>query len=365
MSERNTYKCLCALVIVAAIVPIGCQSTSKKLASVKDVAMPWEGKKEPRKGSPDRVVGTWTEAVRHNTEVGGERGFGGRLFFYDRQGTDPIRVEGQLVVYAFVEDGRISTDHRPTRRYVFPPQQFVKHESESEVGVSYSVWLPWDKVGGEEADVSLIARFEPLQGGGLVVGDQTRHRLPGHPKSAVAQVPSNNIPGGKVQPAHATTSDSGGVVSAAANIPATETGIDATTIPLPRGFERHLSPSRRIEVRIPQVTRPQAPTPPPTSRATSPTRTSASANGTYPATGSYAMPATMQTETLATPGVAQQSIVPDNQMQLAQPVDAATKVTLLTPGESVRQRFQGQSFGFQPPSHLVPAKPASPSEVAR
>jgi hypothetical protein len=362
MSQLNTYRCLCALAIAIAIQATGCQSTAgKKLASVKDVTLPWEGEKEPRKGAPDRIVGTWTEAVRHNAEIGGERGFGGRLFFYDRQGTDPIRVEGQLVVYAFVEDGRISTDHRPTRRYVFPPQQFVKHESMSEIGVSYSVWLPWDKVGGEEAEVSLIARFEPLQGGGLVVGDQTRHRLPGRPRVEVAQKPAKAS--GQVEMALATSGGTGAVIPAGLTTTATEPEVTATTIPLPPGFERHLSAPRPAAPRTAPV---KIPAPATTAPATSvaPAATSGG-NAGVPATGNFAMPATMQTDTLLPPSTTQQSIVPQNQMQLPQGGPMGTQVTYLTPGESVRRQYQPPSLGFEPPSHLVPTKPASPSQVVR
>jgi hypothetical protein len=41
------------------------------------------------------------------------------------------------------------------------------------------VWLPWDGADGPSTEVSLVARFEPLEGGGLVVSEQARQRLPG------------------------------------------------------------------------------------------------------------------------------------------------------------------------------------------
>lgn len=134
--------------------------------------------KDVVEGVPDRVVCTWSEAVLHK-EGEGTRGFGGRLFFYNRQSDAPIRVDGQLVVYAFAEQGRMDADNRPTKRFVFPIDQFKKHEGMTDLGTSYSVWLPWDAAGGEQAEVSLIARFEPSQGGGLVVSEQARQRLPG------------------------------------------------------------------------------------------------------------------------------------------------------------------------------------------
>jgi hypothetical protein len=98
--------------------------------------------------------------------------------FYDAEDDKPILVDGQLVVYAFDEAGRAPTDNKPTRRYVFPPDQVARHMSENDMGASYSFWLPWDEAGGPKAEISLICRFEP-KGGAVVTGEQTRHILPG------------------------------------------------------------------------------------------------------------------------------------------------------------------------------------------
>ncbi len=133
---------------------------------------------EPRSGTPRRIVATWSDTIRQKMGESAERGFGGRLYFYDNE-ADPIMVEGRLVVYAFDESQRDPTDHKPTRRYIFPADQLTKHMSESEIGPSYSVWLPWGGVEGAPTHVSLIARFEPFEGGGLVVSEQARQRLPG------------------------------------------------------------------------------------------------------------------------------------------------------------------------------------------
>ncbi|TWT96942.1 hypothetical protein Pla108_27190 [Botrimarina colliarenosi] len=172
---------------LAVCVSVGCRSAAPDAETVKGVSpfatlpnpMQWGvDPDEPRSGEPDRIVATWVDTVRQTPGEASERGFGGRLYFYDRR-TDPIAVEGRLVVYAFDEGGRLATDHKPTRRFVFPVEQLTKHMSVSELGPSYSVWLPWGPSDGPPADISLIARFEPVRGGGLVVSDQTRQRLPG------------------------------------------------------------------------------------------------------------------------------------------------------------------------------------------
>jgi len=139
---------------------------------------PFRDKDAPQEGTPVRMVSTWTDTVLSEPGKKPQRGFGGRIMFYEHEGKKPILVDGQLVVYAFDEAGRDATDNKPTRRYVFPADQVTMRMSKSELGASYSFWLPWDEAGGPKTEVSLICRFEP-KGGGVITGEQTRHVLPG------------------------------------------------------------------------------------------------------------------------------------------------------------------------------------------
>lgn len=160
---------------------LGCTSMSSwkpsKMFSL-DSTWPFGDKDASPEGTPVRMVGTWSDTVLTQAGQKPQRGFGGRIMFYEKDEKEPILVDGQLVVYAFDESGRDPTDNKPTRRYVFPAEQMSLHMSKSELGASYSFWLPWDEAGGPKADISLICRFEP-KGGAVVTSEQTRHRLPG------------------------------------------------------------------------------------------------------------------------------------------------------------------------------------------
>ena len=124
------------------------------------------------------MVCTWTDTVMTQPGKKPQRGFGGRIMFYEKEEKKPILVDGQLVVYAFDETGRDPTDNKPTRRYVFPPDQIPLHMSKNEFGASYSFFLPWDEAGGPKTEVSLICRFEPNDGP-VVTSEQTKQKLPG------------------------------------------------------------------------------------------------------------------------------------------------------------------------------------------
>jgi hypothetical protein len=105
------------------------------------------------------------------------RGFGGRIYFYDAD-NKAVPVEGQLVVYGYNDTFARPENKTPDRKYAFTPEQFTTHYNETELGASYSVWLPWDEVGGPQLDISLVPIFTATSGQ-LVVGESSRNLLPG------------------------------------------------------------------------------------------------------------------------------------------------------------------------------------------
>jgi hypothetical protein len=135
---------------------------------------------KPAPEIPHRLVSTWSDVVYNRAGQPSQRGFAGRITFLKNGSENPVRVDGQLVVYAFDETGREPFKTEPTKRYVYPAEEFAKYESDTPLGPSYSVWLPWDEVGGTERRVSLITRFEPKDGP-IVMGEQTKQYLAGPP----------------------------------------------------------------------------------------------------------------------------------------------------------------------------------------
>lgn len=175
----NVAACV-VLALACGVAASGCRSKGDgwKFASwdVRRAVGLKKGPADPK--TPERLVATWTDTVLNTAGQPAKRGFGGRLVFFQRDSTDPVRVDGQLVVYAFDETNREAHETHPTRRYVFPAADFARMESDSTLGSSYSVFLPWDEVGGPPKKISLITRFEPAKGA-IVLGEQTRHYLPG------------------------------------------------------------------------------------------------------------------------------------------------------------------------------------------
>jgi hypothetical protein len=205
----------------------------------------WPFKKEDKPGKPDKIVAYWNDTVLTQTGRPPIRGFGGRLMFYEGKNEEPVKVEGNLVVYAFDETDRDANNARPDRKYAFTPEQLPLHYSKTKIGHSYSVWLPWDEVGGVQKEITLIVRFQPKEGA-AAISDPCRQLLPGRIEPARAKTPETpviavgpsfgpwrNQGNEGVQPASYQTqiTDGSGILTAEWQ----QRRLSTTTIPLPSG----------------------------------------------------------------------------------------------------------------------------------
>ena len=114
--------------------------------------------------NPVKIAATWTPDTLIQTGRTPTRGFGGRVFFYDEK-SRPVPVEGTLTVHGF--DDSMKDDESGVKKFVFTPEQFTRHFGQSDLGASYSVWIPWDAVGGEQKKISLVTSFQTTTGGAI------------------------------------------------------------------------------------------------------------------------------------------------------------------------------------------------------
>ncbi len=161
------------LMLLAAIpLPSGCQFAPKKTPAG------WSWTEEEKPVVPERILAIWTDTVLRQPNQPGVRGFGGRVFFYDKEQNDPIEVDGKLVVFVFDADDQDPENQKPLRKYVIDADDFAKHMSKTSRGPAYSVWLPWGDVKGPTKKLSIIARYEGRHGG-TTLSDPTMKLLPG------------------------------------------------------------------------------------------------------------------------------------------------------------------------------------------
>ncbi|MEO9931323.1 hypothetical protein [Rhodopirellula bahusiensis] len=178
---RNASRVTLGACLVSLTLSTGCASMTQSDSSAPKKSMlermPWAKKdKAPEPyPNPAKLAAVWsTESL---TQVGRvpTRGFGGRIFFYDEK-SKPVPVEGTLVIHGF--DEKSKDPKAAVKRYEFTPEQLTSHFSQSDVGASYSVWVPWDAIGGEQRHISLVASFKTKEGK-LLQGQPTNVLLPG------------------------------------------------------------------------------------------------------------------------------------------------------------------------------------------
>lgn len=231
--KRNTVAGL--LVLVPLLLLTGCAAwgtqdskKSKGALETKTASkwkLPWSKKddKPVPYPNPARMAVTWTPDTLVQSGRTPTRGFGGRLFFYDEK-TRTVPVEGDLMIHAFAEnpDGSMGE----VKRYQFTSEQFTRHFSQSDLGASYSIWVPWDAVGGDQMKVSLVPSFKSTSGR-VVQGETALVGLPG--KRSEVEAIARRRP----DPTELLMAERNSAVS----------GMTTTTIPVRRPFDAQ--PNRR------------------------------------------------------------------------------------------------------------------------
>ena len=138
--------------------------------------MPWSKSKKPT--IPAKILPIWSDTVLYQKGAPGVRGFGGRVLFYDERDDEPIKVDGSLIVYAFDAEVHDPSNSKPEKQFAITADQLEQHYSRSKLGHSYSIWLPWDVVGGPSRQISLVLKFEGREGG-VAISESATKLLPG------------------------------------------------------------------------------------------------------------------------------------------------------------------------------------------
>lgn len=193
--------------------------------------------------TPVKLAATWTPDTLVTAGKRPTRGFGGRLFFYDQK-SRPVPIEGDLTITAYVPSDN-PTEPTRVKRFGFTKEQLTKHYSQTDLGASYSVWIPWDVDGGDVQLVTMVPSFKSDQMNAPIQGSATPVMLPGTSPnqeaveaarriaSNVSRIPPNNGATQVRQVGFAIPQ--GGV-----NTPVPKSGLNTLTIPVDSNFSRNM-----------------------------------------------------------------------------------------------------------------------------
>ena len=181
---------LLALCATSACSFTGCTSwsSSSKSGSGFNVLQPSTWFEEEYQ-TPASVAVIWSPDILTVSGQPPMRGFGGRVFFYNNEMT-AVPVEGDLTIHGFIGQ---ETEHVSSaeKKFTFKAEQLVNHFSPGELGASYSIWVPWDKAGGERQNITLVATFKSKDGQ-VVQGASAKLALPGKSPDSSETLPAQS-----------------------------------------------------------------------------------------------------------------------------------------------------------------------------
>ena len=193
------------LVFTGAVICGGCSQAVPKRKSIA-LSNPFT-KDRPHRAA--RMTCIW-EPRMLSEKQGIIRGFQGEIvFFRDEKMQAPTIVDGELIVYVYDADDRTAIDLggglegiKPLAEYRFDKETLTKGLAKNKKTkmYSYGVWLPIDKMPGDEKDLVLWSRFEGSGENGELLGnnpgDQIAVYLPGNPvekKKKQTQLAAQNL----------------------------------------------------------------------------------------------------------------------------------------------------------------------------
>lgn len=186
-SMKRAKKYLLGLAVIAiAATAGGCESLTMDSAASKKKKKDasWFSFKKKEYKNPQSMTATWSHDILTLPGKAPTRGFGGRFYFYDEK-THAIPVEGEMVVYGFDDTNKQMENEelsQATKRFRFTAEQFTTHFTEGELGVSYSIWIPWDEAYGAPKRIMLIPTFLTKEGK-VIRGTAASLNLPGSTKN--------------------------------------------------------------------------------------------------------------------------------------------------------------------------------------
>ena len=153
-----------------------------------------EKKKDQKEDAqPTTMAAIWANTTYEQPGKPTIKGFGGRIFFYDEDNTT-VKADGELIVYGFDDSIKNKEENVADRKFVFKQDKFQTHYSENDLGASYSVWIPWEPVGGFRKSITLIPMFKTADGR-LIKCPQSISVLPGKtPKTQQVATVENKLP---------------------------------------------------------------------------------------------------------------------------------------------------------------------------
>jgi hypothetical protein len=138
------------------------------------------------------VLCVWEAAEGRGLDHLPSRGFGGQILFFANGLKEPVKVNGDVRIYVFDEEGVDGDPSKPLHQFDFPAAVWASYLRPSNLGASYQIFIPYTRKGLHAAKCTLRVRFTP-EGGLPVYSRMATIPLAGIESSATKQKSDRKI----------------------------------------------------------------------------------------------------------------------------------------------------------------------------
>ena len=169
MCIRTQYVAGTVTVMALLLTMTGCQglNTTKQTTETRATA-----------NDITRVQAFWTDTVLQDNGHPIARGFAGRVHLYNRSSEESVQATGTITIFTFDDEKKTK---KPQYTWEFDETQIVKIQKKTDLGWSYSFWIPWES-GSDPKNCSVVVRYTSPKGR-HIISPSARVRLPALPKN--------------------------------------------------------------------------------------------------------------------------------------------------------------------------------------
>ena len=141
-------------------------------------------KKIPKASASDPVVQIlclWQQAEGRDPDGYPCKGFAGQILFLSSKAATPVQCDGDVRIYLFDDLGTAEEQTKPIRQFDFDTGSWKVHLTETSLGPTYSVFVPYVRRGVKDANCALRVRLKPSYGQ-FVFSDLSNMSLNGNKK---------------------------------------------------------------------------------------------------------------------------------------------------------------------------------------
>jgi hypothetical protein len=151
------------------------------------------GKTVDQTASVGEIVCLWEAAEGVGLDGLPTRGFAGQILFFVKGQPQPVRINGNVRIYVFDDQGTAEEQSRPLHEFNFPAEAWNSYLTQTNLGSAYQLFVPYTRKGGNFAKCEVRVR---LTG---------QDRLPVYSKMAMITLPGRRTAPGAIQQAAGTS----------------------------------------------------------------------------------------------------------------------------------------------------------------